>query len=460
VRGAAALVFVASGAVLVLEILAIRLLAPFVGSTLETYTVIIGTVLAGIAAGAAIGGRLADQMDPRRLIAALLVAGGLLAIATGPLVRILGEATEPVDSESASLLIAMIAILPPAAVLSAVTPAVAKLQLGNLGETGTVVGRLSGWATAGALAGTFAAGFVFVPLLPDRTTLYVLGGVLVVTGIVLGAKPTLLLAALGLALAGLAIGSPCQTESVYFCARVVEDEARASGRTLVLDDLRHSYVDLDDPRHLEFAYVRWIGGLIDARTPRSVVFLGGGGFTLPRYVEATIPGSRSLVLEVDRALVDLNRDRLGLRTSDRLRVRVGDARMTLRDVPRGSADMIVGDAFGGQSVPWHLTTREFLADVKGALAPDGVYAMNVIDHDELRFARAETATLRRVFGHVAVVDDAEPGGNLVLVASAAPLDLARVELGQGGRVVGGAEFARDADVLTDGHAPTDQLLSR
>lgn len=459
-RGAAALVFAASGAVLVLEILAIRLLAPFVGSTLETYTVIIGTVLAGIAAGATIGGRLADEMDPRRLLPALLVAGGLLAIATGPLVRVVGEITDVVDGETASLFIALIAILPPAAVLSAVTPAVAKLQLADLEQTGTVVGRLSGWATAGALAGTFAAGFVFVPLLPDRTTLYALGAALVIAGVVLGARPHLLAAAALLALAGLGIGSPCQTESVYFCANVVPDEARASGRTLVLDDLRHSYVDLEDPRYLEFAYVRWIGGLIDARRPRDVVFLGGGGFTLPRYVEATVPGSRSLVLEVDRELIELNRERLGLRTSDRLRVRAGDARITMRDVPSRSADMVVGDAFGGLSVPWHLTTQEFLADVKRVLRPDGVYAMNVIDDDGLKFARAEAKTLRSVFAHVAVVDDADPGGNLVLIASAAPLRLTGVDFGRGGRFTGGVPFAGDADVLTDGHAPTDQLLSR
>ena len=459
-KGAAALVFGASGAVLVLEILAIRLLAPFVGSTLETYTVIIGTVLAGIAFGAALGGKLADEVNPRRLIPLLLATGGLLALATGPLVRIFGEATETVSGETASLVIALLAILPPAAVLSAVTPAVAKLQLSDLAETGAVVGRLSGWATAGALVGTFLTGFVLVPLLPVRTTLYVLGGLLVVAGVVLGARPQLLAAAAGLALVGLGIGSPCQTESIYFCARVVEDEARASGRTLVLDDLRHSYVDLDDPRHLEFEYVQWIGGLIDARRPKNVVFVGGGGFTLPRYVEATIPGSRSLVLEVDRELVDLVRDDLGLRTSERLRVEVGDARVTLRDVPSGSADMVVGDAFGGLSVPWHLTTQEFLADVKRTLKPGGVYAMNVIDHGGLRFARAEAATLRSVFGHVAVVDDAEAGGNLVLIASAEPVRLANVRFGADGRFEGGVPFAGDADVLTDAHAPTDELITR
>jgi MFS family permease len=461
VRGAAALVFCASGAVLVLEILAVRLLAPYVGSTLETYTTIIGTVLGGIAAGAAIGGRLADRTDPRRLLAILLGLGGLLAIGTVPLVRIAGEALAASASEAAALLIALVAILPPAAVLSAVTPAVAKLQLSDLAQTGSVVGRLSAWATAGALAGTFATGFVLVPLLPTRVTLYVLGGALVLAGVVLGARPHLLAAAAAVALAGAALGSRCDTESVYFCARIVADAAQASGRTLVLDDLPHSYVDLRDPRRLQFAYVRWMGDVIDRVRPRDAVFIGGGGFTLPRYVRATVPGSRSVVLEVDRELVDLARERLGLRTGPRLRVRVGDARRTLRDLPARSADVVVGDAFGGLSVPWHLATREFAQDVRRVLRPDGVYLQNVIDHGDLAFARAEAATLLDVFARVAVLDDDVPGGNLVLVASGVPVPVARDGAAGGGgyRVAPGRAFAGNAGVLTDDHAPADQLLT-
>lgn len=458
-RAAAALVFGASAAVLVLEILAVRLLAPFVGSTLETYTTIIGTVLGGIAAGAALGGRLADETDPRRVVAGALAVGGLLAIVTVPLVRIAGEVTEAVGGPVAALVIALIAILPPAAVLSAVTPAVAKLQLGDLGRTGEVVGRLSAYATAGALFGTFLTGFVLVPLLSTRTTLYALGALLVLAGALLGAQPKVLGAAVLLAIAGFGISTPCDRESVYFCARVVADEERPSGRLLVLDDLRHSYVDLDDPRHLEFDYARWIGALVDARRPRSAVFVGGGGFTLPRYVNATVPGARSLVLEVDPQVVDIARDELGLRTDDRLRVRTGDARQTLRDVPTDSADLVVGDAFGGLAVPWHLATREFIGDVKRVLRDDGVYAINLIDHGPLAFAKAEVATLRDVFGHAAVVDDEEPGGNLVLIASDEPVRLAGVEFGGTADFTGAVPFAGDAEVLTDDRAPADQLLT-
>ena len=129
--------------------------------------------------------------------------------------------------------------------------------------------------------------------------------------------------------------------------------------------------------------------------PLDALFVGGGGFTLPRYVAATRPGSRSRVLEVDPQLVDLARERLGLRTGPALAVRTGDARVTLRDEPDDSADVVVGDAFGGRTIPWHLATAEFVADVRRVLRPDGLYLLNVIDRGDLALVRAEAATLQR-----------------------------------------------------------------
>jgi hypothetical protein len=231
-----------------------------------------------------------------------------------------------------------------------------------------VVGRLSAWATAGGLAGTFATALVLVPLLPTDVALYALGGVLLLLALVVGrggapwSGSVLGLAAVAIVLGGaaVAVGVPCDAETRYHCARVERDPARASGRTLYLEDLKHSYVDLDDPRRLEFDYVRWIGDAIDGAAPAGEpldgVFLGGAGFTLPRYLLATRPGSEARVLEVDGGLVDLARERLGLRTGPELRVRVGDARVTLADEPRSSADVLVGDAFSARAVPWHLAT--------------------------------------------------------------------------------------------------------
>ena len=476
---AAGLVFAASGAVLVVEILGIRLLAPYVGLTLETTTTIIGTVLAGIAAGSAVGGRAADRMDPRRLVSELLIGGALLAIGIVPLIRVLGGALAG-GGDVAALAIALAALLPTAAVLSAVTPVIAKLQLDDLGATGSVVGRLSAWATAGALVGTFGTGFVLVPLLPTDVAVFGLGAALLLLGLALalrdrartpGAAAGLTLGALVVGGATLAAGSPCDAESTYHCARVLEDEARPAGRVLVLDDLRHSYVDLRDPRHLDFDYARWIGdaldGLAPPGAPLDAVFVGGGGFTLPRYLAATRPGSRSRVLEVDAALVALARERLALRTGPALRVRTGDARVTLRDEPAASADVVVGDAFGGRSVPWHLATAEFAADIRRVLRPDGLYALNIIDFGSLRLARAVSATLLEGFADVALVAPPDgaggpAGGNLVFLASERPLPAGARFGSRGARTfdrAAVARFAGGAEPLRDDDAPADQLLT-
>jgi spermidine synthase len=200
--------------------------------------------------------------------------------------------------------------------------------------------------------------------------------------------------------------------------------------------------------------------------------LGGGGMTLPRYLAAARPGSRSVVLEVDGGVVDLVRRELPTRPEADIRVRVGDARVLVRDEPTGSYDLVVGDAFGGIAVPWHLTTVDMIEQVQRVLTPDGVYAANVIDRPPAAFLRAEIATVRAVFPHVAVLAppaylEGRDGGNFVVVASDRPLpvdaalDRAR-QRGTGYAALEGAALARfvgDAEVLTDDHAPVDQLIT-
>ena len=180
---AIALVTGTSAAVLVLEILAGRLLAPYVGVSLETFTGIIGTILAGIAVGAWVGGVAADHVDPRRLLPVLLVLGGALAIATIPIVRVLGEGSGAGGGGARILILTAFGFLPSATVLSAVPPAVIKLQLLDLASTGTTVGRLSAWSTAGALFGTFFTGFVLVSAAAVTTLIVAVGLVLIVAGV-------------------------------------------------------------------------------------------------------------------------------------------------------------------------------------------------------------------------------------------------------------------------------------
>lgn len=484
---AGGLVFGASAAVLVLEILAVRLLAPYLGVTLETTTGIIGTVLAGIAVGTWLGGRLADQVDPRRLLGPILILGGILALAVIPIVSVVATLDLAANPQGI-LIFAGAAFLVPAAVLSAASPTVVKLQLHHLGQTGSIVGRYSALGTAGAILGSFLTGFVLVAALPTRPIIVALGVALIGTGLAIAvtlgrARPSGLLA-LALALAGGAIAwtivvpGPCERESAYFCISVEADEFDDSRRVLRMDTLRHAYVDLDDPTHLEFAYTRLLGDVVDALAPAGEplagLHLGGGGFTLPRYIEATRPGSLNRVLELDPVVVDVAREELGLVTSDDLSVVLGDARLSLRDEPEEAYDIVIGDAFAGPAVPWHLTTREFVAEVRRVLRPGGIYAVNIIDYPPLRLARSQLATFAEVFEHVAVYGprsrvDGSSGGNVILLASDSPLQAEALLAAN--RVHGGsavlatdpeevARFTEDALVLTDDFAPADQLLTR
>ena len=490
---AIALVTGTSAAVLVLEILAGRLLAPYVGVSLETFTGIIGTILAGIAVGAWVGGVAADHVDPRRLLPVLLVLGGALAIATIPIVRILGEGSGAGGGPRILILTAF-GFLPSATVLSAVPPAVIKLQLLDLASTGTTVGRLSAWSTAGALFGTFFTGFVLVSAAAVTTLIVAVGLALIGSGLAMWAVTRTASTGEMLGIGGLAavslvgvlaVDSPCETQTAYYCLSVVEDPNLAAGRTLVLDDLRHSYVDLDDPTRLEFWYIRRIADAIDAHAPSpdariDAVYLGGGAFTVPRYVRATRPGSEQTILEIDGDLVDVVEDRIDFDRGDDVEIIVGDGRLAVDDLADDSADVVVGDAFGSRAVPFHLATEEFLGDVERVVRPDGIYVANIIDGPNEAFLRAEAATIARVFEHVAVIRG--PGivvgrnGNSAIVASQSPLNVESLaqrlaadvepdEAPDPNRVVGellsGAELARYLDgatILTDDFAPVDQLI--
>jgi spermidine synthase len=481
-RTAAVLVFGSSAAVLVVEIVALRLLAPYLGLTLETSTLVIGIALTAIAAGSWMGGHFADQVDPRRLLGPSLGLSGAVVALTPAVLRSTAE-----WAPALLLLIASLTILVPGALLSAVTPIVTKLRLTSLAETGTVVGRLSGVGTVGAIVGTVLTGFVLVSRLPVSGILIGLG-ILLVAGSALvewrrrgwSGIPALTLVVVAGGLATTVAPGACDTETRYHCARVVADPDRDSGRTLVLDGLRHSYVDLDDPTFLEFEYVRAIASVVDAAFPEGEPLdahhVGGGGLTIPRYLAATRPGTRSLVSEIDGGVVRIDRDQLGLGSAAGIDVRVEDGRLGLRRLDAGSRDLVVGDAFGGVSVPWHLTTMEAMTDVRRVLDEDGLYVANLIDHGGMAFARAEAATLGETFEHVALVGEPadiglDPtatalGGNLVVIASDRPVDPRATQKAldarrTGWRIATGDDVTSwigDARPLTDDYAPVDQLL--
>lgn len=265
-------------------------------------------------------------------------------------------------------------------------------------------------------------------------------------------------------------------------ARIVPSPYVA-GYEVDVDGTPQSHVDPQDPRHLHFEYVARMGAVIDQLPPGplTAVHLGAGGLTIPRYIDATRPGSRQQVIELEQALIYLVREHLPLPKAAAIRIRIGDAREGLSRLPAtltGSVDLLVSDVYSGAQTPAHLTTVEFYRAAAALLAPAGVLLVNVADGSGLAFARRQVATIREVLPEVIVLAEVQVlkgrrFGNLVIAASAAPLPtewLPRLmaagphpaKVAQGAEIdafVQGARPAVDGDA-SDSPKPSEILFER
>jgi spermidine synthase len=244
-------------------------------------------------------------------------------------------------------------------------------------------------------------------------------------------------------------------------AELIPDADRGSAFTLLLDGAPQSHVDLADPTHLEFEYVRRMAAAIDLIAPPGAplraLHLGGGALTLPRYLATTRPGSPQRVVEIDGPLVELVRRELPLPAKASIRVRVADARAAVEGMRAGGYDLVVLDVFAGARTPAHLASVEFARELARVLDPGGWLIANVADGPPLRYARAQVATIRAALPSACLVADAavlrgRRFGNLVVLAGRRPPpadELARRAAGDWfpGRV------ETDLDRFTGGAAP-------
>ncbi len=257
-------------------------------------------------------------------------------------------------------------------------------------------------------------------------------------------------------------------------AELVPDPDRPSAFTLLVDGAPQSHVDLADPTHVEFEYVRRMAAALDLlATPGTalrVLHLGGGALTLPRYVAATRPGSPQRVVEIDGPLVELVRRALPFDPRAKLRVRVGDAREAVHGTRDGGYDLVVLDVFAGARTPAHLASVEFMREIARVLAPGGRLVANVADGPPLRYARAQVATIRAALPEACLVADAavlrgRRFGNLVVFAGRTALPIAELTRRAAGdwfpgrvevdldRFTGGAVPVTDADAVPSPEPP-------
>ena len=485
------IVFISSGCIMILELVAGRMIAPHVGSSLYTWTGVIGVVLAGIMLGNYLGGRLADRWASLRLLGIVYMLAALSCLVILAIDRM--QRLTPPDWSIVIEIVVLTAAMffVPCTILGMISPIVAKLAVSDLAKTGSTVGKIYAAGAFGSIIGTFATGFFLISWFGTYTIVLSVALVLAAFGILflLGARVEAVLVALIVIVGGWRIATnqgwlqgACVRETNYYCIKIYDEDKNGElVRQLVLDHLVHSFVALNNPRHLEYGYEKVYAEIAQYRASYddhlSVLMIGGGGYTFARYVDVVYPGSDMHVIEIDPGVTQFAYEQLALPREANVVTFNEDARLFMARSPNKKYDLILGDAFNHYSVPYHLTTKEFNDRVKAWLADDGLYAINIIDGPYGDFARASIYTMRQTFKHVYVIQ-----GNadwrkatrsfFVLIGTDAMIDtttLAQFDAGDGD-ALWARLLASDEEItkmlteatpvlLTDQYAPVDQMLA-
>ncbi|MEZ5675399.1 MAG: fused MFS/spermidine synthase [Thalassovita sp.] len=482
-----------SAASLVVEIVAGRMLAPYVGMSLYTWTAVIAVVLAGFSAGHWWGGRIAERPAARALrstawamIGAALFTGGSVILLrwAGAL---LPHFSDPL---SGILALTLLAFFLPSLFAGIPAPVLAQISVSASPDaSGRALGAMFAAGAVGAIAGTVLAGFVFISWLGSVGTIlavtlfYALSATLLfrlarraggpVTGPTGAAMSAL--AVLGVGLSALQSPSPCTTESQYFCIRSMDVSADPAHPVwmMVLDHLVHGMTARELPHVMFTDHAALLDELARARhVPGfSAFFIGGGTFSIPRSWAALSPAPRMTVAEIDPVVTDIAARDFWFDPAS-ARVLNMDARRALL-IALDRYDVILGDAFTDIAVPSHLITQEFFQLVQSRLTPGGTYLMNVIDHaDRLETLVSLAHTLQTVFPVVEIWTEAKKAGPqermiCVLAAGDRPTPRDRIETLSPDPIL----FARLPDgaldrlgqripptLLTDDFAPIDRLM--
>ncbi|MEM4716859.1 MAG: fused MFS/spermidine synthase [Candidatus Caldarchaeum sp.] len=385
----AVLVVLSGAVVMCIELASSRLLAPIFGNTIFVWGSLIGVVLTALSAGYWLGGRLADRVSSIKTLEAIVFTGGLLTFSIpylSPMV-LEGVAAAGLDERAGPLLATTILLAPPTIPLGMVSPYAVKLLSSARSRVGSSAGDVYSLSTAGSIAGTFLTVFVLLPNLDVRTVILAGGASLMaVSALHLSKASKAITVALFLMVftpAGFVVQSITATggeviyvkETLYNSMAVVRQDEIL---TMYLNGLPHSATSVNDPYRLVFAYTRFfeLGPALNPNASR-VLFVGGGGFSGPKYFVKTHSQIQVDVVELDPDVVEAAKKFFMVPETDRLRIFVDDGRMFLQRV-EAVYDVVVLDAYAKTYVPFHLMTLEFYELVKRRMSSDGVLVVNLI----------------------------------------------------------------------------------
>jgi tetratricopeptide (TPR) repeat protein len=468
-----ATVFFSSACIMVLELVASRLIAKHLGSSLYTWTSVIGIVLAGITIGNYLGGRIADRFPARKALAIILGISSATCVVTVILNNLVGEwiwlwkLSWPAHVLTHVFLVFML----PSTLLGTISPVVAKMALDKGLPTGRTVGDIYAFGAAGSIVGTFLAGFYLIAMMGTVAIIWSIGAALLLMAILywyrlwvlyLWAAVFIALMTMGMAPLKWAEGSASsfalstawslalrekpdpaiiyEDESQY-CHIVVKSVSdMVDKRTFTEDKLIHSIIIMDNILNLQYPYEQIYAAVTHLasrdKSKLSVFAIGGGGYVFPRYVEKVWPGSQIDVAEIDPRVTEAAIQGFGLNRNTSINTVTMDARNYVdellnkqrngKGIPR--YDFIYEDAISDYSVPYQLTTREFNDKIARLLTNDGVYMINLIDTYYIGlFAGAVINTLEQTFSNIYIITEEKthqaPWGTFVIVAAMREINL-------------------------------------
>jgi tetratricopeptide (TPR) repeat protein/MFS family permease len=504
---------------MMVELVAGRLIARHLGSSLYTWTSVIGVVLAGITIGNYLGGRIADRFHARKALAVLLGISSASCVVTVVLNNLAGDwiwlwkLSWPVHVLAHVFVVFML----PSTLLGTISPIVAKMALDQGLPAGRTVGDIYAFGAAGSIAGTFLAGFYLIATIGTVAIIWSIGAALLLMAILFRPKFWLLYiwAAIFAALMNMGMVHPSwakrpttslllntasslalreepnpsiiyEDESQYSYITVRLDSDVPNKRSFREDKLTHSMIVMGDILNLQYSYEQIYAGVTHLtrgdRSSLSVLAIGGGGYVFPRYIEKVWPGSRVDVAEIDPRVTEAAIQAFGLDRNTTIKTFPMDARnyidMLLREKQTGGQipqyDIIYEDAINDYSVPYQLTTREFNDKISQILTDDGIYMVNLIDTYHIGlFLGAIVRTLEQTFPNIYVIADEQTRksawGTFVIVASRQKINLENLASEE--RVANlDLWILNDSEiealkkrgrwiVLTDDYAPVENLLA-
>ncbi len=405
------IVFIAGAVVMILELVASRLLAPYLGTSIYVWASLIGIILGALTVGYYFGGRFSMINPNLAFLANILFLSGLTILLIGLVKEPVLNFAMSLGVKAGSVFSTLLLFTFPSLLLGMVSPYAIRLKVENIEGAGSVAGNLYALSTIGSIAGTFLAGFYLIPAFGSSQILFGLSFTLILASLI-GGQRLIKIIALGLLLifwltpSSIAAGLVYEGDSAYNHIRVIDtanQQTQRPVRVLYLATEAHSVIYRDsDEVYSPYTHFYRLDSLFKPDIASGLT-LGGGAYIAPLDFLKRFPKAKMTVVEIDPQVTAVAGQYFNLRPDDRLKIVHQDGRIFLNN-NQEKYDAIYGDAFASYfSVPFQLTTSEAIKEIYDALNPDGIFLMNVIsslDGQKALFLQAEFKTISQYFPQI------------------------------------------------------------